>query len=51
MNLSLITVSRRSNSLEAIKTSKHTEFPLFLCRDVAINEGRILGDFFTKLVA
>jgi hypothetical protein len=42
MNLSLITASTLSNILEAFKTSKYTEFPHVLFRDIVINEERIL---------
>ncbi|WP_055448320.1 hypothetical protein [Lacinutrix mariniflava] len=42
MNLSLITASTLSNIAEAFKTSKYTEFPHVLFRDIVINEERIL---------
>ncbi|MGC1206122.1 MAG: hypothetical protein WA839_14720, partial [Flavobacteriaceae bacterium] len=42
MNLSLITASTLSNISEAFKTSKYTEFPHVLFRDIVINEERIL---------
>jgi len=42
MNLSIITASTISNIIEAFKTSKHTEFPHVLFRDIVINEERIL---------
>lgn len=42
MNLSLITASTLSNISEAFKTSKFTEFPHVLFRDIVINEERIL---------
>lgn len=42
MNLSLITASTLSNIWEAFKTSKYTEFPHVLFRDIVINEERIL---------
>ena len=42
MNLSLITASTLSNISEAFKTSKYTEFPHVLFRDIVINEDRIL---------
>jgi hypothetical protein len=42
MNLSLITASTLSNILEAFKSSKYTEFPHVLFRDIMINEERIL---------
>ncbi|WP_323787894.1 hypothetical protein [Psychroserpens sp.] len=42
MNLSLITASTLSNIFEAFKTSKYTEFPYVLFRDIVINEERIL---------
>ena len=42
MNLSLVTASTLSNILEAFKTSKYTEFPHVLFRDIIINEERIL---------
>ena len=42
MNLSLITASTLSNISEAFKTSKYSEFPHVLFRDIIINEDRIL---------
>lgn len=42
MNLSLMTASTLSNISEAFKTSKYTEFPHVLFRDIVINEERIL---------
>ena len=42
MNLSLITASTLSNISKAFKTSKYTEFPHVLFRDIVINEERIL---------
>ncbi len=42
MNLSLINASTLSNISEAFKTSKYTEFPHVLFRDIVINEERIL---------
>jgi hypothetical protein len=42
MNLSLVTASTLSNISEAFKTSKYTEFPPVLFRDIVINEVRIL---------
>ena len=42
MNLSLITASTLSHISEAFKTSKYTEFPHVLFRDIVINEERIL---------
>ncbi|MGK0295946.1 MAG: hypothetical protein ACI884_002120 [Ulvibacter sp.] len=42
MNLSLITASTLSKIFEAFKTSKYTEFPHVLFRDIVINEERIL---------
>jgi len=42
MNLSLITASTLSNISEAFKSSKYTEFPHVLFRDIVINEERIL---------
>ncbi|WP_340156165.1 hypothetical protein [uncultured Winogradskyella sp.] len=42
MNLSLITASTLSNIYEAFKTSKYSEFPHVLFRDIVINEERIL---------
>jgi hypothetical protein len=42
MNLSLITASTLSNISDAFKTSKYTEFPHVLFRDIVINEDRIL---------
>ena len=42
MNLSLITASTLSNISEAFKTSKYTEFPHVLFRDIVINEERII---------
>jgi len=42
MNLSLITASTLSHIAEAFKTSKYTEFPHVLFRDIVINEERIL---------
>lgn len=42
MNLSLITASTLSIISEAFKTSKYTEFPHVLFRDIVINEERIL---------
>ena len=42
MNLSLITASTLSNISDAFKTSKYTEFPHVLFRDIVINEERIL---------
>ncbi len=42
MNLSLITASTLSNISEAFKSSKRTEFPHVLFRDIIINEDRIL---------
>lgn len=42
MNLSLITASTLLNILEGFKTSKYTEFPHVLFRDIVINEDRIL---------
>ncbi|MEC3908333.1 hypothetical protein VOI54_14985 [Tamlana sp. 2201CG12-4] len=42
MNLSLITASTLSNISEAFKTSKYSEFPHVLFRDIVINEDRIL---------
>jgi hypothetical protein len=42
MNLSLITASTLSNISDAFKTSKYTEFPHVLFRDIIINEERIL---------
>ncbi|WP_159024088.1 hypothetical protein [Formosa sp. L2A11] len=42
MNLSLITASTLSNIFESFKTSKYTEFPHVLFRDIIINEERIL---------
>ena len=42
MNLSLITAATLSNISEAFKTSKYTEFPHVLFRDIVINEERIL---------
>ncbi|MEW4924932.1 hypothetical protein [Algibacter sp. 2305UL17-15] len=42
MNLSLITASTISNISEAFKTSKYSEFPHVLFRDIVINEERIL---------
>tara|TARA_R110002012_G_scaffold319023_1_gene538477 strand:+ start:23260 stop:25104 length:1845 start_codon:yes stop_codon:yes gene_type:complete len=42
MNLSLITASTLSNIFDAFKTSKYTEFPHVLFRDIVINEERIL---------
>ena len=42
MNLSLITAFTLSNISEAFKTSKYTEFPHVLFRDIVINEERIL---------
>jgi hypothetical protein len=42
MNLSLMTASTLSNISEAFKTSKYTEFPHVLFRDIVINEERII---------
>jgi hypothetical protein len=42
MNLSLMTASTLSNISEAFKTSKYTEFPHVLFRDIIINEDRII---------
>ncbi|RZS90620.1 hypothetical protein [Aquimarina brevivitae] len=42
MNLSLITASTLLKIYEAFKTSKHSEFPHVLFRDIVINEERIL---------
>jgi hypothetical protein len=42
MNLSLITASTLLNISEAFKTSKYTEFPHVLFRDIVINEERII---------
>ena len=42
MNLSLITASTLSNISDSFKTSKCTEFPHVLFRDIIINEDRIL---------
>lgn len=42
MNLSLITASTLLNISDAFKTSKYTEFPHVLFRDIIINEERIL---------
>ncbi|UZO80596.1 hypothetical protein NBT05_16835 [Aquimarina sp. ERC-38] len=42
MNLSLITASTLANISEAFKTSKYTEFPHVLFRDIVINEDRIV---------
>jgi len=42
MNLSLVTASTLLNISEAFKTSKYTEFPHVLFRDIVINEERIL---------
>lgn len=42
MNLSLITASTLSNISDAFKTSKFTEFPHVLFRDIVIDEARIL---------
>ncbi|QWX84667.1 hypothetical protein H0I23_03195 [Cellulophaga sp. HaHaR_3_176] len=42
MNLSLITASTLSNILEGFKTSRYTEFPHVLFRDIIINEERIV---------
>ena len=42
MNLSLITASTLSNIAEAFKSSKYSEFPHVLFRDIVINEERIL---------
>ena len=42
MNLSLITASTLLNISEAFKTSKYTEFPHILFRDIVINEERII---------
>jgi Holliday junction resolvase len=42
MNLSLITATTLLNISEAFKTSKFTEFPHVLFRDIVINEERIL---------
>ena len=42
MNLSLITSSTLSNIYDAFKSSKYTEFPHVLFRDIVINEERIL---------
>ncbi len=42
MNLSLITASTLSNISEAFKTSKYSEFPHVLFRDIVINEERII---------
>jgi Holliday junction resolvase len=42
MNLSLITASTLSNISDFFKTSKYTEFPHVLFRDIVINEERIL---------
>tara|TARA_B100000787_G_C16180901_1_gene291767 strand:+ start:84 stop:1934 length:1851 start_codon:yes stop_codon:yes gene_type:complete len=42
LDLSLMTASTLSNISEAFKTSKYTEFPHVLFRDVIINEERII---------
>jgi hypothetical protein len=42
LNLSLITASALSKIFEAFKTSKYTEFPHVLFRDIVINEDRIV---------
>lgn len=42
MNLSLMTASTLSNISEAFKTSKYSEFPHVLFRDIVINEERII---------
>ena len=42
MNLSLMTASTLSNISEAFKTSKYSEFPHVLFRDIIINEDRII---------
>lgn len=42
LNLSLITASALSKIFEAFKTSKYTEFPHVLFRDIVINEDRII---------
>lgn len=42
MNLSLLTASTLSNISEAFKTSKYSEFPHVLFRDIIINEDRII---------
>ena len=42
MNLSLMTASTLYNISEAFKTSKYSEFPHVLFRDVVINEERII---------
>lgn len=42
MNLSLISAATLSNIAEAFKTSRYTEFPYVLFRDIVINEERIL---------
>ncbi|MFC4690920.1 hypothetical protein ACFO5T_10815 [Dokdonia genika] len=42
MNLSLITASTLSNISEAFKSSKYSEFPHVLFRDIVINEERII---------
>lgn len=42
LNLSLLTASALSKIFDAFKTSKYTEFPPVLFRDVVINEDRII---------
>jgi Holliday junction resolvase len=42
MNLSLVTASTLSHISDAFKTSKYTQFPHVLFRDIVINEERIL---------
>ena len=42
MNLSLMSASTLSNISEAFKTSKYSEFPHVLFRDIVINEERII---------
>jgi hypothetical protein len=42
MNLSLVTASTLSHISNAFKTSKYTQFPHVLFRDIVINEERIL---------
>jgi len=42
LNLSLLTASALSKIFEAFKTSKYTEFPHVLFRDIVINEDRII---------
>ncbi len=42
MNLSLLTASTLYNISEAFKSSKYSEFPYVLFRDIVINENRII---------